>query len=89
MSSTIRCMTVPPRRAVQRVQGQDGLFCAGSWLGDGFHEAGLRTGLEAAFALGGRVPWDATTTHDHALAPVPLIQPVHAPAHAALQAAAQ
>jgi len=77
------------RRAVQRVQGQDGLFFAGSWLGDGFHEAGLRTGLEAAFALGGRVPWDATTTHDHALAPVPLIKPMHAPAHAALQAAAQ
>ncbi len=75
------------RRSVQRVQGRDGLFFAGAWLGDGFHEAGLRTGLEAAFALGGRVPWDATTTHVHALAPQPL---PHLPAaHAHLHAAAQ
>lgn len=55
------------RRAIQRLQGRDGLFFAGAWLGDGFHEAGLRTGLEAAFALGGSVPWEATTTHTHAL----------------------
>lgn len=56
------------RRSVQRIQGHDGLFFAGSWLGDGFHEAGLRTGLEAAFALGGSVPWEATTQHRHSLA---------------------
>ncbi|MDP3738262.1 MAG: FAD-dependent oxidoreductase [Hyphomonadaceae bacterium] len=55
------------RRSVQRIQGRDGLFFAGSWLGDGFHEAGLRTGLEAAFALGGSVPWEATTQHTHTL----------------------
>jgi predicted NAD/FAD-binding protein len=55
------------RRGIQRLQGQDGLFFAGSWLGDGFHEAGLRTGLEAAFALGGSVPWKATTQHAHTL----------------------
>ena len=55
------------RRAIQRLQGQDGLFFAGAWLGDGFHEAGLRTGLEAAFALGGSVPWKATTQHTHSL----------------------
>jgi predicted NAD/FAD-binding protein len=54
------------RRSVQRIQGRDGLFFAGAWLGDGFHEAGLRTGLEAAFALGGSVPWQATTLHTHA-----------------------
>lgn len=56
------------RREVQRLQGRDGLFFAGAWLGDGFHEAGLRTGLEAAFALGGHVPWEPTTTQKHALA---------------------
>jgi uncharacterized protein len=55
------------RRSVQRIQGRDGLFFAGAWLGDGFHEAGLRTGLEAAFALGGSVPWAATTQHTHKL----------------------
>jgi predicted NAD/FAD-binding protein len=55
------------RRSVQRIQGRDGLFFAGAWLGDGFHEAGLRTGLEAAFALGGAVPWQATTQQRHTL----------------------
>ena len=60
------------RRSVQRIQGRDGLFFAGSWLGDGFHEAGLRTGLEAAFALGGQVPWEATTQQRHTLVDAPL-----------------
>ena len=59
------------RRSVQRIQGRDGLFFAGAWLGDGFHEAGLRTGLETAFALGGSVPWHATTQHKHTLAHAP------------------
>jgi predicted NAD/FAD-binding protein len=64
------------RRSVQRVQGREGLFFAGAWLGDGFHEAGLGTGLEAAFALGGSVPWQAATQHQHSLVHGPL---VHAP----------
>lgn len=66
------------RRAIQRMQGRDGLYFAGAWLGDGFHEAGLRTGLEAAFALGGRVPWAAVTQHTHA--PQAADRPRHAPA---------
>jgi len=70
------------RRSVQRMQGHGGLFFAGAWLGDGFHEAGLRTGLEAAFALGGQVPWAATTQHRHTL--------IHAPfSHAPVSAMAQ
>jgi len=63
------------RRTVQRLQGKDGLFFAGAWLGDGFHEAGLRTGLEAAFALGGSVPWQATTTQTHQLRHAPASRP--------------
>jgi predicted NAD/FAD-binding protein len=55
------------RRSAQRIQGRDSLFIAGAWLGDGFHEAGLRTGLEAAFALGGSVPWEATVQYSHKL----------------------
>jgi predicted NAD/FAD-binding protein len=70
------------RRSVQRVQGREGLFFAGAWLGDGFHEAGLRTGLEAAFALGGSVPWQAATQHRHTLAHAPF---VHAPLSALAQ----
>lgn len=72
------------RRSVQRVQGKDGLFFAGSWLGDGFHEAGLRTGLEAAIALGAKLPWDVTTeqTHtlSHATAGRPMVQVLEAAA---------
>jgi predicted NAD/FAD-binding protein len=64
------------RRSIQRLQGQDGLFFAGAWLGDGFHEAGLRTGLEAAFALGGSVPWKAATQHTHALNHAPTARPI-------------
>jgi predicted NAD/FAD-binding protein len=73
------------RRAVQRVQGRDGLFFAGAWLGDGFHEAGLRTGLEAAFALGGEVPWAPTTTQKHVLPHAPFARPLIAAATAAVQ----
>jgi uncharacterized protein len=55
------------RRSLTRIQGKDSLFFAGAWLGDGFHEAGLRTGLEAAYALGGSVPWKPTLQHRHVL----------------------
>jgi predicted NAD/FAD-binding protein len=54
------------RRSIQRMQGDKGLYFAGAWLGDGFHEAGLRSGLEAAIALGGRVPWTPVLRHHHA-----------------------
>ncbi len=53
------------RRSLQRVQGRDGLYFAGAWLGDGFHEAGLRSGLEAAYALGGVAPWEAQLKVQH------------------------
>jgi predicted NAD/FAD-binding protein len=45
------------QRLFNRVQGQRGLWFAGAWQGYGFHEDGLRAGLRAALALGGRVPW--------------------------------
>jgi predicted NAD/FAD-binding protein len=48
------------RRSLQRLQGHEGIYVSGAWLGDGFHEAGLRTGLEAAAALGGTTPWAAS-----------------------------
>lgn len=39
------------------VQGKDRVYFAGAWTGYGFHEDGLRSGLAAAMALGGTVPW--------------------------------
>ncbi len=44
-------------RGLKRIQGQDGLWIAGAWMGRGFHEDGLKSGLSPALSLGGSVPW--------------------------------
>ena len=46
-------------REVRRHNGEDGLWFAGAWMGHGFHEDGLKSGLEAALSIGGQVPWKA------------------------------
>ncbi len=53
-------------RALKRIQGQDGIWFAGAWMGRGFHEDGLKSGLAAALALGGRVPWHAKGVDNYA-----------------------
>ncbi|MCA8902018.1 MAG: FAD-dependent oxidoreductase [Hyphomonas sp.] len=47
-------------RGLKRLQGRGGLWLAGAWMGSGFHEDGLKSGLSAALSLGGKVPWEAT-----------------------------
>jgi len=44
-------------RSIRLHQGEDGLWFAGAWMGSGFHEDGLKSGLACALALGGQVPW--------------------------------
>ncbi|MFN4185428.1 MAG: NAD(P)/FAD-dependent oxidoreductase [Hyphomonas sp.] len=46
-------------RGLKRIQGKDNLWFAGAWMGRGFHEDGLKSGLSAALSLGGSVSWDA------------------------------
>lgn len=45
------------RDAIESRQGQRRTWFAGAWLGNGFHEDGLSSGLRVAYALGGRTPW--------------------------------
>jgi predicted NAD/FAD-binding protein len=58
------------QRQVADLQGKDGLWFAGAWLGFGFHEDGLATGLQVAAALGGRIPWGAVPLRRGAVEPV-------------------
>ena len=46
-------------RAMKRDLGKDHIWLAGAWMGSGFHEDGLKSGLSCALSLGGRVPWSA------------------------------
>jgi predicted NAD/FAD-binding protein len=43
-----------------KIQGHGGVWHAGAWLGHGFHEDGLRSGLVVARALGVAAPWETT-----------------------------
>ena len=44
-------------RALKAKQGEGGIWLAGAWLGSGFHEDGLKSGLSCALSLGGKVAW--------------------------------
>jgi uncharacterized protein len=47
------------QRRLSFIQGRWNCHFAGAWNGYGFHEDGLRSGLEAAAALGASMPWQS------------------------------
>ena len=47
------------QKDLETIQGQNNTWFAGAWTGYGFHEDGLSSGLAAAEALGGIIPWRA------------------------------
>ncbi|MGZ8628562.1 MAG: NAD(P)/FAD-dependent oxidoreductase [Actinomycetota bacterium] len=46
------------QRSIPSIQGRRRTWFAGAWCGHGFHEDGLRSGLDVAAALGAPAPWD-------------------------------
>jgi len=48
------------QQEIAAIQGRNNCYFAGAWTGYGFHEDGLVSGLAAAEALGGVIPWRTT-----------------------------
>lgn len=49
---------VRAQAGMQEIQGDGGIWYAGAWLGNGFHEDGLRAAVAVARALGAAPPWE-------------------------------
>ena len=66
-------------RQLANVQGRDRAWFCGAWTGYGFHEDGMRSGVDVALRLGATLPWADNLVQSQALfAPrAPLqVQPV-------------
>jgi uncharacterized protein len=48
------------QKQLSTIQGGNSTLFAGAWTGFGFHEDGLRSGLQAAQSLGASIPWQVS-----------------------------
>jgi len=62
---------IAAQNRLTEIQGTDGIWYCGAWCGYGFHEDGLRSGLEVASAIGAVLPWDRPATLGQQLPPEP------------------
>jgi predicted NAD/FAD-binding protein len=65
--------SVEAQAALPSVQGVQRTWFCGSYCGYGFHEDGLRSGLEVAASLGAPAPWAAGATGAAAPDPIPVV----------------
>ncbi|MEM6491399.1 MAG: FAD-dependent oxidoreductase, partial [Pseudomonadota bacterium] len=49
---------IAAQKRLPDIQGRNGIWWCGAWTGFGFHEDGARSGVAAAHALGGKLPWE-------------------------------
>lgn len=49
---------IDAQERLSEIQGKNRLWFCGAWCGYGFHEDGLKSGLDVANALGGIIPWE-------------------------------
>ncbi len=71
---------VAAQSRMHEIQGANGLWFSGAWLGYGFHEDGLRAAVEVAGSLGAPLPWVDTrpvTAARPAAVPTGAPEPVH------------
>jgi len=48
---------IAAQNRLPQIQGKNNLWFCGAWCGYGFHEDGLKSGLEVAEQLGSTIPW--------------------------------
>ncbi len=62
---------IEAQKRLHEIQGADGIWYCGAWCGYGFHEDGLRSGLDVAIAMGAQLPWDQSADFSGTSDPVP------------------
>lgn len=65
--------SVRAQAALPDVQGVGGVYFAGAWAGYGFHEDGLRAGVDVARRLGAVIPWGAGISTSPKMGPLAML----------------